>query len=225
MVSFKQIFRKKELAIEIPTHKLVKETEEQLENELTTMGAEIVSTDILVKQEEDPNESKSDRFVRTHLKKYRKIVVLPGMDSLPLYIHLDMVDAIITHKEKPYISLIWASGGSSNISRTYYVLLNKLWILGRNLLMTVDLLDSKNEDEINTELAKIEGYESLAEKYISIHTEKETFVKKQNFKAATEKREEEKEVTDKIHELTKDIFYTFAEKSVLKDLSGEEIDE
>lgn len=218
-VSFVELFKsKQELVITIPVCDLITESVDELEQALIKLGARIIPDTFSIKKE--MKGSKLDMFIEEHIEKYKNIIVIGDE-----YLILEKVGGIVkpTEEGQTHVFLLLSGGGTAKIEMQYFNLLQKIWFKGRRLTISVDLATAKDSDiaEINTELSRIENFDTLAEKCMQIREIKNNYVKDHKFEEATAERLKEKELLKELHELADHILKAFCEKIAMRQINTE----
>ena len=193
-----------------PSEKLITESIEDLKLALTSLGA-VINYQCSFQQNKKVRQFKFGEMATVEVSKITQtIVILPGIDKLPVYILLSRIENIflntISDNEK-IATIVWKGGGSTNIDGKYYTPLKRYWITVRGLPCIIDM--SKKKDHIFKELSKIHEFTNTYNQYI----EKDELLKKsiveQKYGKAASAREEILKLLPKLDKAMHDYLTAF----------------
>jgi hypothetical protein len=189
---FERIFNGKVCVLTYPSRQLISEDLTTIEEILNGLGVQI--TPKYNNSERNIAEfTIGDYFVGEFDDMLETALILPGMDTLPLYIVLSKIGNIFLNKisdDKKITSIIWRGGGSVNIDGKYYTALKKYWLKKRKLRCIANLTEKR--DLMLKELSEVEGFSKIYDEYIGFKKQKEMLVEAQDFEKAAYARDNER---------------------------------
>lgn len=143
-------------------------------------------------------------------------IIVPGMDSLPLYVALEKIGNIflsdVSDKLK-VASIVWRGGGSTSIDEKYFAHLKKYWLKKRKLACVCDL--GKRKDLILEELKKVEGFSEVYNQYMAYNDLKLKAIADQRYEDAAVARIEEKNLLEMLDEFTANYLVSYFKDNLL----------